>query len=124
MTTTTKLYLGIDVSKAKLDCALAVKDSTVTRCLRTPRQDLQSCRRGWLAIPKPPCMRAWKLPACTGRRLPNIWLDAGHVVSVINPALSKAHGQSLGLRNKTDAVDARLLANFWSRKAAGCVDSV
>jgi len=38
--------------------------------------------------------------------------DAGHVVSVINPALSRAHAQSLGLRSKTDAVDARVLADF------------
>jgi transposase len=38
--------------------------------------------------------------------------DAGHVVSVINPMLAKAHAQSLGLRTKTDAVDARVLADF------------
>jgi transposase len=38
--------------------------------------------------------------------------DAGHVVSVINPALAHAHAQSLGLRSKTDAVDARVLADF------------
>jgi transposase len=42
--------------------------------------------------------------------------DAGVVVSVINPALAKAHGQSLGLRSKTDAVDARVLADFCREK--------
>ncbi|TMR07931.1 IS110 family transposase, partial [Escherichia coli] len=38
--------------------------------------------------------------------------DAGYIVSVINPALGKAFAQSEGLRNKTDTVDARLLAEF------------
>jgi len=30
--------------------------------------------------------------------------------------LAKAHGQSLGLRSKTDAIDARLLADFCREK--------
>ena len=38
--------------------------------------------------------------------------DAGHRVSVINPALAHAHAQSLGLRSKTDAVDAATLAQL------------
>ncbi|WP_312692121.1 transposase, partial [Escherichia coli] len=38
--------------------------------------------------------------------------DAGYIVSVINPALGKAFAQSEGLRNKTDTLDARLLAEF------------
>jgi transposase len=42
--------------------------------------------------------------------------DAGHTVSVINPALVRAHAQSLGLRSKTDAVDARVLADFCREK--------
>jgi transposase len=42
--------------------------------------------------------------------------DAGHPVSVVNPALVKAHAQSCGLRTKTDAVDARTLADFCREK--------
>jgi transposase len=38
--------------------------------------------------------------------------DAGHTVSLINPARSRAFAESLGLRTKTDAVDARTLARF------------
>ncbi len=37
-------------------------------------------------------------------------------VSVINPALGKAFAQSEGLRNKTDTVDARMLAEFCRQK--------
>ncbi len=42
--------------------------------------------------------------------------DAGYIVSVINPALGKAFAQSEGLRNKTDTVDARMLAEFCRQK--------
>lgn len=42
--------------------------------------------------------------------------EAGHTVSVVNPALVKAHAQSTGIRTKTDAVDARVLADFCRQK--------
>ena len=42
---------------------------------------------------------------------------AGLTVSVVNPALVKAHAQSLGLRIKTDRVDARAIASFCREKA-------
>jgi len=41
--------------------------------------------------------------------------DAGHQVSVINPARIKAFGTSQGIRTKTDKVDARLIATFCER---------
>lgn len=41
--------------------------------------------------------------------------DGGHAVSVINPALAHAHVRAMGLRSKTDAVDARALADFCRR---------
>src|SRR5579875_3036035 len=58
------------------------------------------------------CTPAWKLRGCLEKRSRGI----GQQVSVINPALVKAHGQSLGLRSKTDAVDAKLLADFCREK--------
>ena len=38
--------------------------------------------------------------------------DQGHLVSVVNPARIKAYGQSQLKRNKTDRVDAALIADF------------
>ena len=43
---------------------------------------------------------------CTGRLSPRALSRAGLTLSVVNPALIKAHARSLGLRIKTDAVDA------------------
>jgi transposase len=38
--------------------------------------------------------------------------DRGHVVSLVNPQRIKAFGASEGLRTKTDAIDAALIARF------------
>lgn len=40
----------------------------------------------------------------------------GLQVAIINPALSKAFGKSLGIRNKTDKIDARLLARYGAER--------
>ena len=116
MTTTIKLYLGIDVSKAKLNCALALNGKFRDKVFANTAAgffELTAWLARYTAVPAHVCMEAtgvyWEAAA-------EYLADAGHAVSVINPALSKAHGQSLGLRNKTDAVDARLLADFCREK--------
>ena len=110
------LYLGIDVSKAKLDVALALNGKFRNKIFAntaTGFSELSAWLARYAAGPVHVCMEAtgvyWEAVA-------EYLADAGHTVSVINPALSKAHGQSLGLRNKTDAVDARLLADFCREK--------
>lgn len=104
--------LGIDVSKAKLDCALALSGKYRNKVFaNTPNgfQELLVWMQRHAPSPVHACMEAtgiyWEAAA-------QALVDAGHVVSVINPALSRAHAQSLGLRSKTDAVDARVLADF------------
>lgn len=109
---TSIVVLGIDISKLKFDAALAVGAKFRTKVFaNTPAGFAQL--NEWLRQHGVPhvhaCMEA------TGiywEALATHLADAGHVVSVINPALAKAHGQSLGLRSKTDAIDAKLLADF------------
>jgi transposase len=112
----TRAPLGIDVSKNKLDCALAVGTKYRTKVFANTPQGFAQLG-DWLhhhgADQVHACMEAtgiyWEAAA--------LYLaDAGHRVSVINPALAKAHGQSLGLRSKTDAIDAKLLAGFCREK--------
>lgn len=108
--------LGIDVAKAKLDCALSVGFKYRTKVFpNTPSGFAQLV--AWLlqheAAHVPVCMEAtgiyWEAAA-------TYLADAGHRVSVVNPALAKAHAQSLGLRSKTDALDAKMLAHFGREK--------
>jgi transposase len=105
-------YLGIDVSKAKLDCAVALGSKYRNKVFKNTPEGFADLF-AWLGrleiVRVHACMEAtgtyWETVA-------QCLADAGHVVSVINPVLAKAHAQSLGLRTKTDAVDARVLADF------------
>lgn len=112
MTNVERKCLGIDVSKLKLDCALALGAKYRDKVFpNTPQGWAQLVT--WIARhgqgPVHACLEAtgiyWEAVAA-------FLADAGHTVSVINPALAKAHAQSLGLRSKTDAIDARMLADF------------
>ena len=108
--------LGIDVSKAKLDCALASGAKFRTKVFANQPGGWTELT-AWLSQHAPEgvhvCMEA------TGTYFEGVaqhLADCGYTVSVINPALAHAHGQSLGLRSKTDAIDAKLLADFCREK--------
>lgn len=116
MNTTAIISLGIDVSKAKLDCALALAGKFKNKVFANTAEGFASLSK-WLES-----KGVGQVHACL--EATNVYweaaayylTDAGHTVSVINPALAKAHAQSLGLRSKTDAVDARVLADFCREK--------
>ncbi len=108
--------LGLDVSKAKLDGALRLpngkyKTKTVPNTL-VGFQELQMWLSRQATAPVRVCLEAtgvyWEAVA-------EFLADAGVPVAVINPAQIKAHGTALGTRTKTDAVDARLIADFGYR---------
>jgi len=105
-------FLGIDVSKKKLDCALRRETKYLTKSVENSPAGFKVLRQ-WLE--KHGVERAHVCMEATGvywEEVAQDLADAGHLVSVINPALAKAHAQSCGIRTKTDAVDARVLASF------------
>jgi len=110
-------WLGIDVAKAKLDCALLrdgkYRHKTVQNHAAGFAELLVWLTRQQVAGPLPVCLEATSV---YWEGVAQFLAEAGHVVAVINPALAKAHAQSCGLRSKTDAVDARLLADFCREK--------
>lgn len=113
----TDYQLGIDVAKLKLDCALRRPDGK----FRSKGVDNSpagfAALTAWLTkhdAPAPAvCMEAtgiyWEAVA--------EYLTAqGLKVSVVNPAQIKAYGASRLVRTKTDAVDARLIAEFCAER--------
>lgn len=109
-------FLGVDVSKAKLDVALLLtNDKFKSKVFANDRQGLQTLLQ-WLLDHVPDatacthiCMEA------TGsyhEALACFVSDQGLVVSVVNPLLVKHFAQARALRNKTDAGDAKCLAMF------------
>lgn len=111
--------LGIDVSKAKLDCALWVDGKCKSKVVANHAQgfmDLLNWLHKWHVGSPHVCMEAtgvyWE--ACAA------FLVAHDLrVSVVNPAQIKAFGSSRLVRSKTDAVDARLIAEFCQRMTPG-----
>src|SRR5258706_15584387 len=107
-------YLGIDVAKAKLDCALLDADgkwrSKVVKNTAAGFVELHPWLTRHDAGQASTCMEAtgvyWEPVA-------EYLSDAGFPVAVVNPAQIKAFAPSRGLRTKNDAVDARLIAHFF-----------
>jgi transposase len=109
-------FLGIDIAKAKIDVALALNGKFRTKVFPNTPQGFAQLD-GWL-------LRYEATHLHAGMEATHVYWealalhlsDAGHRVSVINPALIKAHAQSLGLRSKTDAIDAGTIADFVREK--------
>lgn len=106
-------HLGIDVAKAKLDCALRLSDGKLRSKVVENNFKGFNALTEWLekheATAVHVCMEAtgvyWEGVA-------EYLANQGMVVSVVNPAQIKAFGASQMVRTKTDKVDAKLIAGF------------
>ena len=107
-----RAHLGLDVSKAHLDVALLVDHKFRTATFDNTPGGFKKLRN-WLkkrtAEPVHACLEA---TGTYGQDVAQFLTDEGHKVSVVNPARIKAYGQSRLTRNKTDQIDAQLIADF------------
>ena len=105
--------VGIDVAKAKLDVALKQpKGKWKSKVVDNTPAGFEQLR-AWLAKHGVSC--AHVCMEATGiywERLAEDLVDHGFAVSVVNPAQIKDFGGARGVRTKTDAVDAKLIAEF------------
>lgn len=106
-------YFGIDVAKAKLDCALRLANGKYKDKVVPNNPAGFQALSEWLvkqgATDLHVCMEA------TGiywEGIAGYLATQGMTVSVVNPAQIKAYGASRLVRTKTDRVDARLIAEF------------
>lgn len=105
--------LGIDIAKAKFNVTLRTPDGKRRRktCPNTPAgfTDLA----GWLTRQHVTQVHACLEATGTYGEALATWLhDAGHYVSVVNPAVIHAYARVHLMRSKTDALDADLIAQF------------
>ena len=110
--------LGIDVAKAKLDCALRLPEGKLRHKVVENTQAGFMALRAWLdkqgvgAVHV--CMEAtgtyWEAVAEFFAGVEAV------TVSVINPAQIKAFGASRMVRTKTDKADAKLIAEFCAER--------
>lgn len=105
--------LGIDVAKAKLDCALRTPDGKYKNKVVENNPKGFADLRQWLI--KHDGMQARVCMEATGTYWEGVaeyLAGEGMAVSVVNPLQIKSYGQSLLIRSKTDRVDAQLIAHF------------
>lgn len=110
--------LGIDVAKAKLDCALRLPEGKLRHKVVENSRDGFQALNVWLekqGVSKlHVCMEAtgiyWEAVADFLAALKQV------TVSVVNPAQIKAFGASRMVRTKTDKADAKLIAEFCAER--------
>jgi transposase len=106
-------YLGIDIAKRKFDVALLRPDQKMRAKAFVNTALGHRELLAWLtrhhAGPVHACLEA---TGTYGEAVAEALVDAGHRVSVVNPAVIEAYGRSRLTRTKTDRTDARVIAQF------------
>ena len=115
---TAVFYLGIDVSKAKLDCSLLLDVNT----LRSRSKSVANSREGFAALLEwvqrqtqagpPELIAALEPTGVYHQVLATALYDAGVTVVVVNPAQLRDFASGLAVRGKTDAKDSLVLARY------------
>ena len=107
-----KVTLGIDVAKLKLDVALLTPAQTYVKQFENSPAGFQALQ-AWLGsfslLSVHACLEA---TGTYGDAVALFLHEQGHVVSLINPLRIKGYAASKLQRNKTDKADARLIAEF------------
>src|SRR5687767_5196920 len=103
--------LGIDISKLKFDACL-IPDGDRLRHRIFPNSPAGFAQlSAWLSKHQVERVHAClEATGAYGEALATYLHDAGHTVSVVNPAAIKAYAQSRLSRVKTDKADATLIA--------------
>jgi transposase len=107
------LVLGIDIAKQKMEVAMLVSD-------KVKNKSFKNSAEGWEAL------ALWlrklgieQVRACLeatgnyGEDLAIFLHEAGHTVSIVNPARIKGFAQSELVHTKTDKIDAGIIARFY-----------
>jgi transposase len=113
----TTFPLGIDISKRKFDACLVREGGKFRHRAFPNTPDGFSQLSAWLTKYKVErahaCLEA---TGAYGEALATYLHEAGHEVSVVNPAQIKAYAQSRLSRAKTDKADAMLIAQFCAER--------
>ena len=104
-------FVGIDISKDKFDAAIVKEGKTLNKVFPNTLTGIKSFYQ-WISkhITNPwICMEA---TGCYGYPLADYVYQQNVNVSVINPLQIKHYAKAVFMRNKNDALDARLIRQF------------
>jgi transposase len=110
-------FIGIDVSKAKLDCSLLLDAASTKRRAKSVANSRTGVAEllAWCTKHNADPSELHAILEGTGvyhEQAALALTDAGVTVSIVNPAQVKDFGRSLGVRTKTDGVDSLVLARY------------
>lgn len=108
-------YLGIDVAKAKLDCCLLLNEAGIKRRSKVAPNSKAGIAALFEWIAKQNVLVSdlhiiMEATCVYHEQAALSLIEAGAVVSVINPAQARSLGRGIGVRTKTDKVDSFVLA--------------
>ena len=104
--------LGIDIAKRKIEVALLVTDKVKSKSFQNSPEGFEALAfwlRKWGVEQVQACLEA---TGNYGEDLAIFLHEAGHRVSIVNPARIKGFAQSELIRTKTDKMDAGIIARF------------
>lgn len=110
-------YLGMDIAKAKLDCCLLLNeagDKRKSKVIPNTKAGVTALLE-WAAKQGVSAAQLHVIMDATGvyhEQAALALVDAGVMVSIINPAQVKDFGRGLAIRTKTDGVDSVVLARY------------
>jgi transposase len=107
-------YLGVDVSKKKLDCMLlnSTNGKLKSKSLSNTKAGIEELIE-WLAENEAPEAHVIMEPTGVYHEPAALALtDAGLKLSLVNPAQLRQFAQGLGVKNKTDKADSTVLARY------------
>ena len=105
-------YLGIDVSKDRLDVYLLRDEEPAAADFANTKAGWRSLRNWLKKRAKEPTHVCLEATGRYGEGITAFLYDSGYAVSVVNPARIKGYATSRLARNKTDRIDAALIADF------------
>jgi transposase len=108
----TKIVLGIDVSKKTLDAALIFDNRTVSKQFQNSAEGFKLLAAWFVSLQIKQVHACLEATGIYGEAVALFLHEHGHLVSVVNPLRIKGYAQSNMQRNKTDRLDARLIASF------------
>lgn len=107
-------YLGIDVSKAKLDCALrnAENGKVKTKVIPNTAEGFKKLLE-WLTKNDAPSPHIIMEPTGVYHELAAFFfVDAGLTISLVNPVQLRKYAGGINVKTKTDKMDSQVLARF------------
>lgn len=111
-----KITLGIDVSKLKLDVALLIEDRFLTKQFENSLKGFQAIQDWLLSLSVTQVHACLEATGTYGDAVTLFLHQQGHQVSLVNPFRIKGYASSKLQRNKTDHTDARLIAEFCAKE--------